>query len=1133
MSAQVSVGALTRDELRQSVTAPAILVGLDFEPGLVERILSDVGDEPGHLPLLEFALTELWQYREGNRLTNQAYDEIGGAPGALAQRADAEFARLKPEEQIVARRLFSRMVHVARPEEAGEDTRQRTDLSDADTLAMSVANRLADARLLVTDGDTSKGVASVEIAHEALIRNWERLRAWLNEDREFLLWRRRLREHVSEWNKTTGDKGALLRGAALSEAEDWFTKRLDDVLPAERDYIQASESAATASRHSLWAGATVILVVLLVSTIVALRQRSIAAWQRDVAYARQLAAAAQYARDHPPTQLEISGLLAVESLRRSPLIEGDQAARYVLALLPRRIASLLLKAGVKDVSFSPDGHYFLVASPNFEGDSEVLVCDLRTDQVVFRKTLPVPITRAALNSSTGRIAIATASKPRNGPGFQQDRFSNRVVIYDLASGSQLMVLQHSDSVNDLNFSPDGEHLATASVDHTAVIWELRTGRQLRVFKHPDGLERIVFSPSGKLLATVDWRTTTRVWKVAGGDAIAKIKSSFFALGPSEQLIAFSPDEQTIATVMEEGVLVCDSHNGRIRHVLPHEGNVHSLAFSSDGKYIATGAGGRFALFQVVKTDNSARLWELATGREVIRVADDEVHAVALSANGDYIATGSWGGIARIWSVKHNAEVARVVHVGKVNSVAISPDGRYFAIGCDDGIVRLYRMPPNDASQTMVHTAPSRERLWNPSAAVAEEAVSVKWLAISPDNKYIATADSAGNARIWDLGTGQEIFREGSSGELLLQSNHLNAIAFSGDSKYVAIARSDGTTKVVEARSGQEVAAIKEEGFSTLVRFSPDGKFLATALADETTWLTSDSSETTESDRTVSLWNVGTWRPTVRLKHDDSVLTFAFSPDSKRIASATGVVVYQDGSIRAADATSKVWLWDAISGRNIFQSVPAGSINSLDFSPDGRFFATAGASFAEDKSGMLQVWSGSTGQSLRKIKQEHVINRLVFSPQGTLISTASEDGTVCVFRVASGVEVFRVKHQGEAVSVAFSPDGEYLASAGQDSTARIWEVPEGYEVARVLLPGLPTDVGYTNGGRDLATTSDDGAARVWMWRPEDLIAELCARLDRNLSKEEWRQYLACIIHKSEAPKSFFVRVNNHEMASEFG
>jgi WD40 repeat protein len=183
--------------------------------------------------------------------------------------------------------------------------------------------------------------------------------------------------------------------------------------------------------------------------------------------------------------------------------------------------------------------------------------------------------------------------------------------------------------------------------------------------------------------------------------------------------------------------------------------------------------------------------------------------------------------------------------------------------------------------------------------------------------------------------------------------------------------------------------------------------------------------------------------------------------------------------------------------------------------------------------MLQVWSGSTGQSLRKIKQEHVINRLVFSPQGTLISTASEDGTVCVFRVASGVEVFRVKHQGEAVSVAFSPDGEYLASAGQDSTARIWEVPEGYEVARVLLPGLPTDVGYTNGGRDLATTSDDGAARVWMWRPEDLIAELCARLDRNLSKEEWRQYLACIIHKSEAPKSFFVRVNNHEMASEFG
>jgi len=169
---QVNIGALKPDELRESITAPAGLVGLEFESGLVDRILTDVGSEPGRLPLVEFALTEIWQRREGRRLTNHAYDEIGGVTGALARRAEAEFAQLSPEEQTGARRLFSRLVRVARPEEAG-DTRQRAELSEANTLEKRLANRLADARLLVTGSEAGTGTMAVEVAHEVLIRNWE------------------------------------------------------------------------------------------------------------------------------------------------------------------------------------------------------------------------------------------------------------------------------------------------------------------------------------------------------------------------------------------------------------------------------------------------------------------------------------------------------------------------------------------------------------------------------------------------------------------------------------------------------------------------------------------------------------------------------------------------------------------------------------------------------------------------------------------------------------------------------------------------------------------------------------------------------------------------------------------------
>ena len=237
--AQVNIGALTQEELRESIIAPAKLVGLEFEPGLVERILGEVGSEPGRLPLVEFALTELWQGREVNRVTNRTYDEIKGVTGALARRAEAEFARLKPEEQTAARRLFSRLVRVARSEEAGEDTRQRADLSDADPLEKSVANRLADARLVVTGGKTKAGALTAEVAHEALIRNWESLRIWLNEDREFLLWRQRLDQAFADYLQHGRSEEYLLQGAALREAEEKVSGPVPEpVVPARLHYIK-------------------------------------------------------------------------------------------------------------------------------------------------------------------------------------------------------------------------------------------------------------------------------------------------------------------------------------------------------------------------------------------------------------------------------------------------------------------------------------------------------------------------------------------------------------------------------------------------------------------------------------------------------------------------------------------------------------------------------------------------------------------------------------------------------------------------------------------------------------------------------------------------------------------------------
>ena len=241
--AQVNVGPMTRGELERAIKAPAEKVGLGFEPGLVERILDDVGEEPGNLPLLEFVLSRLWEDRRGGQLLHAPYDSMGRLEGAIATKAEEVFAGLAPAEQQAAQRVFLQLV---RPGRGAEDTRRRASLADIGEGSHAVVRRLADERLLVTapggvtggmDGKPVVTGETVEVSHEALIRHWDRLKAWVNGDREFLLWRERFRGLLAEWRRRDKDAGALLPPALLSEAERWLGERGDRLTADEREYI--------------------------------------------------------------------------------------------------------------------------------------------------------------------------------------------------------------------------------------------------------------------------------------------------------------------------------------------------------------------------------------------------------------------------------------------------------------------------------------------------------------------------------------------------------------------------------------------------------------------------------------------------------------------------------------------------------------------------------------------------------------------------------------------------------------------------------------------------------------------------------------------------------------------------------
>src|SRR5690606_34191875 len=219
-SGGVILGPMDRSELRRAIQEPARNRGVTFEAGLIDRLLDDVGEERGNLPLLQFALSELWLHREGDKLTHDAYDEIGGVGGALAHYADTVYDRLSPKEKILARRLFVQLVQPG--DETGDTCRPtvRTELGEDTWL---LARRLADLRLVVTGRNLNE--ESVELIHEAMIRNWDRLGEWMDEDREFRRWQQRLRTNVQQWAASGREPDALLRGLLLAEAEQWAGQR--------------------------------------------------------------------------------------------------------------------------------------------------------------------------------------------------------------------------------------------------------------------------------------------------------------------------------------------------------------------------------------------------------------------------------------------------------------------------------------------------------------------------------------------------------------------------------------------------------------------------------------------------------------------------------------------------------------------------------------------------------------------------------------------------------------------------------------------------------------------------------------------------------------------------------------------
>lgn len=753
--------------------------------------------------------------------------------------------------------------------------------------------------------------------------------------------------------------------------------------------------------------------------------------QARIAFARQLAAESELAiREGGGVSLSLATLLAIESVRQYPTVEGDRALRNALSIMPRLEFQLIKDgyASLKQITFDPGGRW--IAAPY------------------------------AYNQS--------------------------VSVWDLSTGEEIALLEHDDVVNSVAFDPEGRLIATTASDGTARLWETGTWKQVARLEHDaDGVSGVTFGPEGKRLATTSGETAY-IWDMPTGEQIARLEH-----GNSVRYMAFSPYGTWIATAESEGsiVWIWDAETGEQVARLKHDRSVGAMAFSPYGKWLATASG------------NTAQVWEVNTGRQVIQVMHmDVVNDVAFSPDSRLLATASEDNTARIWEVATGHERMQLVHKNEVVSIDFSPDGTSLATGSGHAL------------------SESPARIWDVATgqemARMEHPKQVEYVAFSPDGSRLATQHWSGKViYVWDLSPGgPEVLRSG-------RENDVKAVAFSADGRILASGNYDGSLQVWDVARWEEItpAPMKHEREIRAIALSPDGSRLASAALDGTasvwdlatgeelirvrhvaqygSWTTDVTFSpdgtllaTSSGDHTARLWDVATGLEVARTTHRDVVWDVDFSPNGKRLASAGS------GEVKILEAPD--WQEIVVLGHP--------GAKDIAFSPDGSLLASAGS---DD---MARVWDTETWQEVVHMKhndRDEVVSAVAFSLDGRKLATGSNSTMTRVWDTETWGEIAWMPTGADLV--LFSPDGRRLLTKRDYGTVRVWDASTGdREVARIGHALHTWDMALSPDGRLLAIANDVGGGEleVTAWQADDLAAEACSRLDRNLTLSEWQQYM---------------------------